>query len=210
MVLNMVLANVVGMKEQIDDFLKSSTYDKHADLRGLHVDSKDSDQLFQLRELKVIMRKLADIAGSIEYLLRPVLETGTLHKDESGEYRTEKGYCYRSGSLIEVLLQDDLHEVPCWIQTKVEHDGEDYYLVGYDDISMEGQEVEAGFGILTHEEGVQFLPANIDLAAVEVSLISAMSREYMLKEYIETVAPYYDYIIIDCLCGYPHKQSNAE
>lgn len=64
---------------------------------------------------------------------------------------------------------------------------------------MEGQGVEAGFGILTHEEGVQFLPANIDLAAVEVSLISAMSREYMLKEYIETVAPYYDYIIIDCM-----------
>lgn len=29
---------------------------------------------------------------------------------------------------------------------------------------MEGQEVEAGFGILTHEEGVQFLPSNIDLA----------------------------------------------
>lgn len=115
MVLNMVLASVAGMKEQIDDMLKCSTYDEHADLRGLHVDKKDSDQLFQLRELKAIMRKLADIAGSIEYLLRPVLETGTLHKDESGEYRTEKGYCYRSGSLIEVLLQDDLHEVPCWI-----------------------------------------------------------------------------------------------
>lgn len=52
---------------------------------------------------------------------------------------------------------------------------------------MEGQEVRTDYGILTHEEGVQFLPANIDLAAVEVSLISAMSREYMLKEYIETV-----------------------
>ena len=141
MVLNMVLASVAGMKEQIDDMIKCSTYDEHADLRGLHVDKKDSDQLFQLKELKAIMRKLADIAGSIEYLLRPVLETGTLHKDESGEYRTEKGYCYRSGSLIEVLLQDDLHEVPCWIQTKVEHDGEDYYLVGYDDISMEGLNV---------------------------------------------------------------------
>ena len=64
---------------------------------------------------------------------------------------------------------------------------------------MEGGEMEAGFGILTHEEGVQFLPANIDLAAVEVSLISAMSREYMLKEYIEAVAPYYDYIIADCM-----------
>lgn len=38
-------------------------------------------------------------------------------------------------------------------------------------------------------------------AGKKVSLISAMSREYMLKEYIETAAPYYDYIIIDCLCG---------
>ena len=64
---------------------------------------------------------------------------------------------------------------------------------------MEGQEVRTDYGILTHEEGVQFLPANIDLAAVEVSLISAMSREYMLKEYIETVAPYFDYIIADCM-----------
>lgn len=63
---------------------------------------------------------------------------------------------------------------------------------------MEGREVEDGFGILTHAEGVKLLPANIDLAAVEVSLISEMSREYMLKEYIETVAPYYDYIIADC------------
>lgn len=62
----------------------------------------------------------------------------------------------------------------------------------------DGQEVEAGFGILTHGEGVKLLPANIDLAAVEVSLISEMSREYMLKEYIGTVAPYYDYIIADC------------
>lgn len=64
---------------------------------------------------------------------------------------------------------------------------------------IEGQEVEAGYGLLAHEEGVEFLPANIDLAAVEVSLINVMSREYMLKEYIETVAPHYDYIIADCM-----------
>lgn len=62
----------------------------------------------------------------------------------------------------------------------------------------DGRGVEADFGILTHAEGVKLLPANIDLAAVEVSLISEMSREYMLKEYIETVASYYDYIIADC------------
>lgn len=108
---------------------------------GLHADHGDSDQLFQLKELRAIMRKLADIGGSIEYLFRPVQETGILYKDENGEYRTEKGYCYRSGSLIEVLLQGDTDEVPCWVQTKVEHDGEDYYLARYGDIPMEGLRV---------------------------------------------------------------------
>ena len=139
--LSMALVQMKGLKSRIDDILSVTTYDEHADLRGLHADHRDSDQLFQLKELRAIMRKLADIGGNIEYLFRPVQETGILHKDENGEYRTGKGYCYRSGSLIEVLLQGDANEVPCCVQTKVEHDGEDYYLVGYEDIPMEGLRV---------------------------------------------------------------------
>lgn len=139
--LNMALVQMKGLKFRIDDILSVTTYDEHADLRGLHVDHKDSDQMFQLREMRKIMRKLADIGSSIEYLFRPVREIGILHRDENGEYRTEKGYCYRSGSLIEALLQEDSREMPCWVQTKVEHDGEDYYLMGYEDIPMEGLEV---------------------------------------------------------------------
>ncbi len=139
--LSMALVQMKGLKCRIDEIFSVTTYDEHADLRGLHVDHKDSDQLFQLRELQKIMRKLADIGSSIEYLFRPVQETSTLHKDENGEYRTEKGYCYRSGSLIEALLQDESNEVPCWVQAKVEHDGEDYFLVGYGDIPMEGLRV---------------------------------------------------------------------
>ena len=139
--LDMTLAMMKGMKNWIDDMLDVTTYDEHADLRGLHADHKDSDQLFQLKELQSIMRKLADISDSIEYLFRPIQEIGSLRKDESGEYRTEKGYCYRSGSLIEVLLQGGHNGVPCWVQTRVEHDGEDYFLLGYDDIPMEGLRV---------------------------------------------------------------------
>lgn len=139
--LSMALVQMKGLKSRIDDILSVTTYDEHADLRGLHADRGDSDQLFQLKELRAIMRKLADIGGSIEYLFRPVRETGTLRRDENGEYRTEKGYCYRSGSLIEVFLPEVDGENPGWVQTKVEHDGEDYYLVGYDDIPMEGLRV---------------------------------------------------------------------
>ena len=141
MELGMALEMMKGMKNWIDDMLDVTTYDEHADLRGLHVDHKDSDQLFQLRELQAIMGKLADISDSIDYLFRPIRETSTLHKDESGEYRTEQGYCYRSGLLIEALLQGSPNEAPCWVQTMVEHDGEDYYLLGHDDIPMEGLRV---------------------------------------------------------------------
>lgn len=52
-----------------------------------------------------------------------------------------KGYCYRSGSLIEALLQGDSGEAACRVQTKVEYDREDYYLMGYEDIPMEGLSV---------------------------------------------------------------------
>ena len=141
MEINTVLEKMAELKIQIDDILRSSTYDEHADLSGLHVDRKDSDQLFLLKELRSIMRKLADAGCSIEYISRPVKEVSSLHQSEDGEYVTGQGYRYRSGSLIEVLLQDDSQEFPCWVLTKVEHDEEEYYLVGYEDISMEGMNV---------------------------------------------------------------------
>lgn len=65
-------------------------------------------------------------------------------------------------------------------------------------------------GILHHEEGVDFLPANIELAGMETTLVNMMSRETILRQYIDRVRERYDFILLDCLCGYPHKQSNAE
>lgn len=82
--LNMTLAELEGIKSRIDDVLENSTYDKHADLRELHVDNKDSDQLFQLREVKTILRRLADIGASIEYLSRPVLRPAFYTKMKAG------------------------------------------------------------------------------------------------------------------------------
>ena len=136
--INTVLGQMAELKIKIDDILRTSTYDEHADLRGLHVNHEDSDQLFLVKELRSIMRKLADTGSSIEYLFRPVKEVGYLYRDEDGKYKTGQGYSYRCGSLIEVSLQEDSGEVPCWVLTKVEHDGEDYYLVGYEDIPMDG------------------------------------------------------------------------
>lgn len=56
-----------------------------------------------------------------------------------------------------------------------------------------------GCGILHHGEGVDLLPANIELSCMEIRLINAMSRESVLRTYINAVKPHYDYILIDCM-----------
>ena len=53
-------------------------------------------------------------------------------------------------------------------------------------------------GILHHEEGIDLMPANIELSGVETSLVGIMSSETVLKEYMEMLGNRYDYIIIDC------------
>lgn len=58
-------------------------------------------------------------------------------------------------------------------------------------------EMDKDYAILHHNEGVDVLPSNIDLSAMEISLVNVMSRELILKRYIERVRQYYDYILID-------------
>ncbi len=61
------------------------------------------------------------------------------------------------------------------------------------------EECPARAGILRHEEGVDLMPANIELSGMEVALVNTMSREKVLKQYIDTVKRDYDYILIDCM-----------
>ena len=46
-----------------------------------------------------------------------------------------------------------------------------------------------GEGILHHPEGVDLMPADIQLSGMEVSLVNAMSRETILRQYDSTVYP---------------------
>ena len=53
-------------------------------------------------------------------------------------------------------------------------------------------------GILHHEEGVDLMPANIELSGVETSIVGIVGSETTLSDYIEMVEDKYDYIIVDC------------
>lgn len=61
------------------------------------------------------------------------------------------------------------------------------------------EEIEPGYGILKHEEGIDLMPGNIELSALEVSLVNVMSRELMMRSYIEMIKDRYEYILIDCM-----------
>lgn len=66
---------------------------------------------------------------------------------------------------------------------------------------MEEQKLSLQETIIRHGEGVDLIPANIELSVLEINLVNAMSREIMLRSVVEHLKSDYDYnyIIIDCM-----------
>jgi chromosome partitioning protein len=64
---------------------------------------------------------------------------------------------------------------------------------------LEEKPLAAGEGILHHTEGIDLMPANITLSGTEVTLVNAMSREKILKQYVDSAKRQYDYVLIDCM-----------
>lgn len=63
---------------------------------------------------------------------------------------------------------------------------------------IDDKELPEGYGIHHHEEGMDFVPGNIELSGMELQLTSLMSREHILKEYISSIKDNYDYVLLDC------------
>lgn len=64
---------------------------------------------------------------------------------------------------------------------------------------MNEEDIHPEKGLLHHEENIDIMPGNIELSALEVLMGNVMSRESILKEYIEIMRERYQYIIIDCM-----------
>jgi chromosome partitioning protein len=63
---------------------------------------------------------------------------------------------------------------------------------------MTESEVSQTEGVIHHSEGIDLIPASIELSGLEISLVNAMSRETVLRQYLALLKPHYDYIILDC------------
>ena len=94
--------------------------------------------------------------------------------------------CDPQGSLSVSLGQSQPDKLPITIASLLEKTMMDALIVAKE-------------GILRHPEGADFIPANIELSGLEVSLVNAMSREKVLRQYLDTVKQAYDYILLDCM-----------
>jgi len=50
-------------------------------------------------------------------------------------------------------------------------------------------------GILHHAEGVDLMPSSIALSAMDMHMMNAMSREFILRNYLSEIKPHYDTIV---------------
>ncbi len=65
--------------------------------------------------------------------------------------------------------------------------------------SMNDEPIKIKEAILHHKENVDVIPSSLDLSALEMSLVNAMSREYTMRNCLSEVKKDYDYIILDCM-----------
>lgn len=137
------------LNEKIGAILRYTEFRDYEDLSAFDINSNSADQLMLWDEFRMILERMDFINDRLNYLNVPVLYEGTLSKNEQGRYQLPNGKYYTSGSLIECLICDGGHDkynedskeyenVPYWARTSVEHDGNDYYLVSYKNIPMQG------------------------------------------------------------------------
>ena len=74
-------------------------------------------------------------------------------------------------------------------------------IMGTDDIAK---------NILTTEvPGLHLLPSSLELAGAEVELLDVENREYRLRDALQPIMNYYDYILLDCPPALGHLTLNA-
>ncbi len=96
--------------------------------------------------------------------------------------------------LVDTDPQGDLTKSLGW----ADPDALEVTLANHLSAAIEGEGLESREGILSHKEGIDLMPANIELAGMEMSVLMAMSREQLVNAWLSPLKADYDFIILDC------------
>lgn len=139
------------LKRQIKTVLTIASYPEYDDLSALsdYNEIRTADARQQLEEYRNILDKLDRIHSTLSYYDRPIREVSRIYRNETGRYETDRGYYFTSGSSIEFLRVEQVYneetdaweDAEIWTSSRVEHNGNDYYLVGFPNVELSGLKV---------------------------------------------------------------------
>lgn len=96
-----------------------------------------------------------------------------------------------------VLLVDFDHQANLTLSCGIENFDEiDNTIADYMKAVMDGERPE--IEVRNYKENLDFIPANVRLARVNLELVTIMAREFILKNMLEPIKEEYQYILIDC------------
>lgn len=128
----------IGIKEMVE----VTEYDRYEDWSCIKYFDKitDPDELQLLDEYQTVMRHLCDIYYTLLYQQREIIGEGVLSFNAQGYYE-DKYHEYHCGDGIEYYFYDDWDEKYKWRTSRIEHNGNRYYIVGNPNIELNGLRV---------------------------------------------------------------------
>ncbi|WP_052350284.1 DUF5348 domain-containing protein [Paenibacillus gorillae] len=111
-----------------------------------YFDRNNPDEMFTLNMFIMMGERMSEVVETLRIMNAPVIAEGKLSKNSSGCYELKKqGYVYTSGYGIEFLrVYDD--NVSVWVSSRIEHNGNDYYIVSHPDLKLSGLRVNGKYG----------------------------------------------------------------
>lgn len=132
-----IFSDLKPLISDISHILKDTCY---SDYEDINLEASDPQERFLKDELNSLFHSLLEASEEFLFLDRPVIDDGFLHKNSSGRYMLNN-FEFSCGSPIEIFHSapdPDYPEDEKWIGTRIEHDGNDYYAVGFRDFELEG------------------------------------------------------------------------
>ena len=129
-----------SLNSEISYILKRTGFDYYSNMDNVEFEKNNPDALFLKDEFIQIMYHLDEVKSKLDYLNKKIVGEYTLRRNNLKQYECDE-QIYHCGYPIEYYCYDDYDECYKWILSRVEHDGNDYYIVGDRSCSLNGLKV---------------------------------------------------------------------
>lgn len=128
--------------KSIKEVVKLTGFEEYEDWSCIknYDDIINPNEIQLLDEYQTVMHQLCDILHVIEYQQRRIIGEGVLSLNAQGYFEDEY-HEYHCGHGIEFYFYDEWDEKWKWRTSRIEHNGERYYIVNNPDVELNGLRV---------------------------------------------------------------------